>query len=103
MCRVVNTGTPVVGIAMGSDSDWPAMQAAAEVLQRFGVPYEALPDAEELIGRRRIFVRHQEGQNTPPPDIVIKHRHRNVQRSYRIDDEHRGGKSDSAQAKKQRR
>lgn len=26
---------------MGSDSDWPTMQAAAEVLGRFGVPSEA--------------------------------------------------------------
>ncbi|MET0589754.1 MAG: 5-(carboxyamino)imidazole ribonucleotide mutase [Naasia sp.] len=26
---------------MGSDSDWPTMRAAAEVLDRFGVPYEA--------------------------------------------------------------
>lgn len=32
---------PVVGIAMGSDSDWPTMRAAAEMLDRFGVPYEA--------------------------------------------------------------
>ena len=30
-----------VGIVMGSDSDWPVMQAAAEVLEEFGVPYEA--------------------------------------------------------------
>ena len=33
--------SPIVGIAMGSDSDWPTMQAAAEVLDRFAVPYEA--------------------------------------------------------------
>ncbi|WP_410172785.1 5-(carboxyamino)imidazole ribonucleotide mutase, partial [Cutibacterium granulosum] len=26
---------------MGSDSDWPTMQPAAEVLDEFGVPYEA--------------------------------------------------------------
>ncbi len=26
---------------MGSDSDWPVMQAAADVLAEFGVPYEA--------------------------------------------------------------
>ena len=26
---------------MGSDSDWPTMQAAAKVLEEFGVPYEA--------------------------------------------------------------
>ena len=27
-----NAGRPVVGIVMGSDSDWPVMGAAAEVL-----------------------------------------------------------------------
>ena len=32
---------PVVGIAMGSDSDWPTMRAAAKMLDRFQVPYEA--------------------------------------------------------------
>lgn len=32
---------PVVGIVMGSDSDWPTMEATADVLQEFGVPYEA--------------------------------------------------------------
>ena len=32
---------PRVGIVMGSDSDWPTMQAAAEALAEFGVPYEA--------------------------------------------------------------
>ncbi len=31
----------VVGIVMGSDSDWPMMQPAAEVLEDFDVPYEA--------------------------------------------------------------
>ena len=30
----------VVGIVMGSDSDWPVMQAASEVLRDFGVPVE---------------------------------------------------------------
>ncbi len=30
-----------VGIVMGSDSDWPVMQAAAEALDEFGVPHEA--------------------------------------------------------------
>lgn len=33
--------SPLVGIAMGSESDWPVMQAAADVLNRFGIPYEA--------------------------------------------------------------
>ena len=32
---------PLVGIVMGSDSDWPTMRAAAEVLEEFGVAYEA--------------------------------------------------------------
>ncbi|WP_423463186.1 5-(carboxyamino)imidazole ribonucleotide mutase [Promicromonospora sp. MS192] len=32
--------TPQVGIVMGSDSDWPVMRAAAEVLGEFGVPVE---------------------------------------------------------------
>ena len=34
-------GRPVVGIVMGSDSDWPVMGAAAEVLDEFQVAYEA--------------------------------------------------------------
>ncbi len=32
---------PVVGVVMGSDSDWPVMQAAAAALDEFGVAYEA--------------------------------------------------------------
>ena len=32
---------PLVGIVMGSDSDWPVMRAAAEACEEFGVPYEA--------------------------------------------------------------
>ncbi len=32
---------PLVGVVMGSDSDWPVMQAAAEALDQFGIPYEA--------------------------------------------------------------
>ena len=35
------TGQPLVGIVMGSDSDWPVMQAAAEILTELGVPFEA--------------------------------------------------------------
>ena len=33
--------TPVVGIIMGSKSDWETMRHAAEVLERFGVPHES--------------------------------------------------------------
>jgi len=31
---------PLVGIIMGSDSDWPTMKPAADVLDEFGVTYE---------------------------------------------------------------
>ena len=33
-------GPPVVGIIMGSDSDWPVMQQAARICRDFEVPYE---------------------------------------------------------------
>ena len=32
---------PVVGIIMGSQSDWPTMREAAAILDELGVPYEA--------------------------------------------------------------
>ncbi|WP_097869818.1 5-(carboxyamino)imidazole ribonucleotide mutase [Streptomyces sp. rh34] len=31
---------PLVGIVMGSDSDWPVMEAAAKALDEFEIPYE---------------------------------------------------------------
>lgn len=31
---------PLVGIIMGSSSDWPTLQNAAQVLKEFGVPFE---------------------------------------------------------------
>ena len=36
-----DSSQPIVGIVMGSDSDWSVMEAAAEVLDEFGIPYEA--------------------------------------------------------------
>jgi 5-(carboxyamino)imidazole ribonucleotide mutase len=33
--------TPLIGIVMGSDSDWPTLQAAARILEDFKVAYEA--------------------------------------------------------------
>jgi 5-(carboxyamino)imidazole ribonucleotide mutase len=51
-------GTPVVGIVMGSDSDWPVMEQAALVLDELGVRYEAdvvsahrMPDEMIAYGR----------------------------------------------------
>jgi 5-(carboxyamino)imidazole ribonucleotide mutase len=35
-----HSARPVVGIIMGSDSDWPTMKAAAEACAEFGVPHE---------------------------------------------------------------
>ncbi|MDH2389867.1 MULTISPECIES: 5-(carboxyamino)imidazole ribonucleotide mutase [Streptomyces] len=31
---------PLVGIVMGSDSDWPVMEAASQALDEFEIPYE---------------------------------------------------------------
>ncbi|MGE6291281.1 5-(carboxyamino)imidazole ribonucleotide mutase [Aeromonas media] len=35
------TTPPMIGLVMGSDSDWPVMQAAARILKEHSVPYEA--------------------------------------------------------------
>jgi 5-(carboxyamino)imidazole ribonucleotide mutase len=35
------TSAPVVGVLMGSSSDWETLQHAVEILAEFGVPYEA--------------------------------------------------------------
>ncbi|CBT74989.1 MULTISPECIES: 5-(carboxyamino)imidazole ribonucleotide mutase [Glutamicibacter] len=32
---------PLVGLVMGSDSDWPVMRLAAQALAEFGIPFEA--------------------------------------------------------------
>ncbi|MEL7033127.1 MAG: 5-(carboxyamino)imidazole ribonucleotide mutase [Pseudomonadota bacterium] len=41
MARTSNSETPVVGVIMGSQSDWPVMQKACEILDDLGVAYEA--------------------------------------------------------------
>ena len=55
---------PLVSIVMGSDSDWPTMQAAAGALAEFGVAYEAdvvsahrMPEDRVAFGRSA----HQRG------------------------------------------
>src|SRR5580693_5351475 len=35
-----SAGKPLVGIVMGSDSDFPVMSETAKTLEKFGVPYE---------------------------------------------------------------
>lgn len=39
--KPVNEKQVLVGVVMGSDSDWPTMQAAAVILKEFGVAFEA--------------------------------------------------------------
>lgn len=36
----MNSETPVVGVLMGSDSDWNVMEEAAKVLTDFAIPFE---------------------------------------------------------------
>ncbi|EJL90777.1 phosphoribosylaminoimidazole carboxylase, PurE protein [Herbaspirillum sp. CF444] len=36
-----NAQTPIVGVVMGSSSDWDVMQHAVAILKEFGIPHEA--------------------------------------------------------------
>src|SRR3954452_10066153 len=38
---VLNTDTPLVGVVMGSRSDWETLRHATEVLADLGIPFEA--------------------------------------------------------------
>lgn len=38
---MTSTPSPLVGIIMGSKSDWPTLRLAAETLESFGVPHES--------------------------------------------------------------
>ena len=63
MTTTNNPASPLVGVVMGSSSDWDTMQHAVQILQQFGVAHEArvvsahrMPDelfayAEEAAGR----------------------------------------------------
>jgi 5-(carboxyamino)imidazole ribonucleotide mutase len=49
---------PVVGVIMGSDSDWPTMKAAADALAEFDVPYEvAVVSAHRTVDRMIDYAR----------------------------------------------
>lgn len=59
--RVAGSPNPLVGIVMGSDSDWPTMEAAGKALDEFGVAYEAgvvsahrMPDEMVEYGRTAV-------------------------------------------------
>ncbi|MBI3692327.1 5-(carboxyamino)imidazole ribonucleotide mutase [Mycolicibacterium psychrotolerans] len=52
------TDKPVVGLIMGSDSDWPVMEAAAEALAEFEVPFEVgVVSAHRTPGRMLEYAR----------------------------------------------
>jgi 5-(carboxyamino)imidazole ribonucleotide mutase len=51
---VAETSDPIVGIVMGSDSDWPMMEPAALALQEFHVPFEAHVVSAHRTPRRMI-------------------------------------------------
>jgi 5-(carboxyamino)imidazole ribonucleotide mutase len=53
-----SVAAPIVGVIMGSDSDWPVMSAAAEALAEFGVPHEvAVVSAHRTPGRMLEYAR----------------------------------------------
>lgn len=55
---------PVVGLIMGSDSDWPVMEAAAEALAEFEVPFEVgVVSAHRTPGRMLDYARGAAARN----------------------------------------
>ena len=54
---------PRVGLIMGSDSDWPVMEAAAEALAEFDVPFEVgVVSAHRTPGRMLDYARGAAGR-----------------------------------------
>ena len=60
-------GSPIVGVIMGSDSDLPVMQAAADVLRDFGVDHEI-----------RIVSAHR------TPDVMVSYARGAVSRGLKV-------------------
>ncbi|MGC8640383.1 MAG: 5-(carboxyamino)imidazole ribonucleotide mutase [Isosphaeraceae bacterium] len=61
--------TPVVGIVMGSKSDWETMRQAAEVLKSLGVPVETkVISAHRTPERLLVYAREAEGRGL---EIII--------------------------------
>lgn len=40
MLEIMNENKAVIGVIMGSDSDWPTMKEACNILDEFNIPYE---------------------------------------------------------------
>lgn len=56
---MTSANSPVVGVIMGSKSDWETMQHAAKVLEQFGVPHEC-----EVVSAHRTPLRMTEYAQT---------------------------------------
>ncbi len=55
--------SPDVGIIMGSQSDWPTMERATELLQRVGIPYETkIVSAHRTPDRLYNYAREAQGR-----------------------------------------
>ncbi|MFD6108017.1 AIR carboxylase family protein, partial [Nocardia salmonicida] len=78
----MSTNGPQVGLIMGSDSDWPTMEAAAEALAEFGIRFEVgvvsahrtpqrmLDYAREAAGRGLQVIIAGAGGAAPHPGMV---------------------------------
>jgi len=61
--RMSGGGAPLVGIIMGSQSDWPTMRHAAEMLDGLDVPYEArIVSAHRTPDRLAAYAREARGR-----------------------------------------
>ena len=59
----MSESTPVVGIIMGSQSDWPTMKEAALILDEFSIPYESkIVSAHRTPDRMVAFAKGAEGE-----------------------------------------
>src|SRR5271169_240421 len=60
---VLNSDTPLVGVVMGSRSDWETLRHATEVLAELGIPYEArVVSAHRTPDRLYTYARDAEGR-----------------------------------------
>jgi 5-(carboxyamino)imidazole ribonucleotide mutase len=60
---VLNSNTPLVGVVMGSRSDWETLRHAAEVLDELGIPHEArVVSAHRTPDRLYAYAREAEGR-----------------------------------------
>jgi 5-(carboxyamino)imidazole ribonucleotide mutase len=58
-----NSGAPEIGIIMGSRSDWPTMQAAASILDAFGIAHETrVVSAHRTPDRLYAYAKEAEGR-----------------------------------------